>query len=139
MLGKPLQYKCLAIVSAQVSTKPMTPKEAQARIKINQLLEAAGWRFFVEGGSPANIQLEPRVTIKTQDLDAPGENFELPSKRSIDFLLLNDRNVPAKPRLKKAKNFQNWTGQVQLINRGIGRVHIMPARLKPRTDGHTQH
>lgn len=37
-------------------------KEATARIKINQLLEAAGWRFFADGpGRPANIQLEPSV------------------------------------------------------------------------------
>ena len=29
--------------------------EATARIKINKLLEAAGWRFFADGASPANI------------------------------------------------------------------------------------
>lgn len=34
-------------------------KEATARIKINRLLETAGWRFFAEGGAPANIRLEP--------------------------------------------------------------------------------
>jgi type I restriction enzyme, R subunit len=33
-------------------------KEAAARIKINKLLEIAGWRFFPEGKLPANIQLE---------------------------------------------------------------------------------
>jgi type I restriction enzyme R subunit len=37
-------------------------KEATARIKINRLLEAAGWRFFAEGTEPANIRLEPHVT-----------------------------------------------------------------------------
>ena len=72
----------------------MAPKEAQARIKINKLLEAAGWRFFAGGGAPANIQLEPSVTIKTQDLDALGENFENSSKGFIDFLLLNDKGLP---------------------------------------------
>ncbi len=41
-------------------------KEATARIKINKLLEAAGWRFFADGRSPANIQLEHSVTLKTQ-------------------------------------------------------------------------
>ena len=49
-------------------------KEAAARIKINKLLEAAGWRFFAYANGPANIQLEPSVTLKTQDLDAFGEN-----------------------------------------------------------------
>jgi hypothetical protein len=38
-------------------------KEATARIKINLLLEAAGWRFFPEGGAPADICLEPSVAI----------------------------------------------------------------------------
>ena len=50
----------------------MPAKEATARIKINKLLEAAGWRFFQEGGAPANIRLEPSVTIKSTDLDALG-------------------------------------------------------------------
>jgi hypothetical protein len=45
-------------------------KEATARIKINKLLEAAGWRFFADGDMPANIHLEPGVVIKTRDLDA---------------------------------------------------------------------
>lgn len=36
-------------------------KEAQARIKINRLLEAAGWRFFDDGQGKANVALEPNV------------------------------------------------------------------------------
>ena len=72
----------------------MTSKEATARIKINKLLEVAGWRFFADGKSPANIQLEPSITIKTQDLDALGENFDKSSKGFIDFLLLNDKGFP---------------------------------------------
>jgi type I restriction enzyme R subunit len=72
----------------------MANKEATARIKINKLLEAAGWRFFAEGKSPANIQLEPGITIKTPDLDAFGENFEKSIKGFIDFLLLNERGFP---------------------------------------------
>ncbi len=43
-------------------------KEATARVKINKLLEAAGWRFFPEGKLPAKIQLELSVKIKTTDL-----------------------------------------------------------------------
>ncbi|MEQ1743247.1 MAG: DEAD/DEAH box helicase family protein [Candidatus Nitrotoga sp.] len=72
----------------------MANKEATARIKINKLLEAAGWRFFAESKSPPNIQLEPGITIKTPDLDAFGENFEKSSKGFIDFLLLNERSFP---------------------------------------------
>jgi len=44
----------------------MTNKEATARIKINKLLEAARWRFFAQGSEPANIRLEPGVTIKSR-------------------------------------------------------------------------
>lgn len=72
----------------------MTVKEATARIKINKLLEVAGWRFFADGKSPANIQLEPSITIKTQDLDALGQDFEKSSKGFIDFLLLNEKGFP---------------------------------------------
>lgn len=38
----------------------MSQKEAQARIKINKLLEAAGWRFFDE----VNRELIPRMETK---------------------------------------------------------------------------
>ncbi len=72
----------------------MTAKEATARVKINNLLIAAGWRFFPEGNAPANIKLEPSVTIKAADLDALGENFEKTSKGFIDFLLLDSRGFP---------------------------------------------
>lgn len=60
----------------------MTVKEATARIKINKLLEAAGWRFFAEGGQPANIRLEPGVTLKTADLDALGQDFDRVGRRN---------------------------------------------------------
>ena len=69
----------------------MSEKEATARIKINDLLKVAGWRFFAHGVLPANIQLEPSITIKTHDLDALGEDFEKSSKGFIDFLLLNEK------------------------------------------------
>lgn len=71
-------------------------KEATARVKINKLLEAAGWRFFPDedGKAPANICLEPRVTLKENDLNALGENFEKTARGFIDFLLLNQRGFP---------------------------------------------
>jgi type I restriction enzyme R subunit len=69
-------------------------KEAAARIKIDKLLEHAGWRFFAEGKLPANIQLEPSVKIKTTDLDALGNDFEKLSTGFIDFLLLDAKGFP---------------------------------------------
>ena len=68
--------------------------EATARIKINGLLEKAGWRFFPEGGKPANVQLEPSVAVTQTELDALGENFEKTTKGFIDFLLLDSKGFP---------------------------------------------
>jgi type I restriction enzyme R subunit len=72
----------------------MENKEASARIKINKLLEAAGWRFFAEGGVFANIRLEPSVAIKSSDLDTLGNDFDKTSKGFIDFLLLDTKGFP---------------------------------------------
>ncbi|MBX7244650.1 MAG: DEAD/DEAH box helicase family protein [Candidatus Sumerlaeaceae bacterium] len=69
-------------------------KEAAARIKINKLLETAGWRFFADTKGPANIRLEPSVTLKSHEIDALGENFEKAKKGFIDFLLLNEKGFP---------------------------------------------
>ena len=72
----------------------MPEKEATARIKINKLLEAAGWRFFPEGNAPANIRLEPGIKIKTTDLDELGDDFEKTTKGFVDFLLLDAKGFP---------------------------------------------
>ena len=69
-------------------------KEAAARIKINMLLEAAGWRFFRDTNGPANIRLEPSVTIKPADLEGLGDNFEKPAIGFVDFLLLDEKGLP---------------------------------------------
>ena len=69
-------------------------KEAAARIKINKLLEEAGWRFFADAGGPANVQLEPSVALTRQAIDALGENFEKVTKGFIDFLLLDEKGFP---------------------------------------------
>ena len=72
----------------------MAEKEAAARIKINKLLESAGWRFFPENGKPANISLETGVTLKSSELDAFGNDFEKTSKGFIDFLLRDSKGFP---------------------------------------------
>ena len=68
--------------------------EATARIKINRLLERAGWRFFPEGDALANIRLEQSTAITQADLDDLGEDFEKTSKGFIDFLLLDSKGFP---------------------------------------------
>ena len=72
----------------------MHMKEATARVRINKLLEAAGWRFFDDGDGPANIRLEASVTLKKSVLDGLGEDFEKTSKGFVDFLLLDSKGFP---------------------------------------------
>ncbi len=69
-------------------------REATARIKINKLLEAAGWRFFADSHGPANVQLEPSIRLTAQALDALGTDFEKAGKGFVDFLLLNEKGFP---------------------------------------------
>ncbi|MBM3935246.1 MAG: DEAD/DEAH box helicase [SAR202 cluster bacterium] len=72
----------------------MATNEAAARIKINKLLEAAGWRFFPDSSGPANIQLEAGVAVQTHAIDALGSDFEKVKRGAVDFLLLNERGAP---------------------------------------------
>jgi type I restriction enzyme R subunit len=69
----------------------MSAKEAKARIKINKLLEEAGWRFFDDDAGPATVVLEPNVKLTTAQVDALGENFETTSNGFIDFLLMEEQ------------------------------------------------
>ena len=71
-----------------------TNNEAKARIKINRLLETAGWRFEDGPEGPANIQLE--AGVKYSDLGDDLENAVSRSGQSgaIDFLLLDKDKRP---------------------------------------------
>lgn len=69
-------------------------KEAKARIKINRLLEAAGWHFFDTAAGNANIALEHNVKLTQPQVDAMGNDFETTSQGFTDFLLLDDKNFP---------------------------------------------
>jgi len=70
-------------------------KEAQARIKINKLLEESGWRFIPDENGPANIELESGIRISPEDFHKLGDNFEnIDEFRTIkhgfiDYLLLD--------------------------------------------------
>ena len=88
-------------------------KEATARIKINKLLEAAGWRFFADASGPANIRLEPSVTIKSTDLDALGDNFEKSGRGFVDLLLLDAKGFPLLVLEAKAEDKNPLVGKEQ--------------------------
>lgn len=68
--------------------------EAHARIKINKLLEDAGWRFFDSDEGPANILLENQVKITQTDIDDWGNDYEKVKGGALDFLLLDSNGKP---------------------------------------------
>ena len=72
----------------------MPTKEAQARIKINKLLEAAGWRFFDDVHGRSNVVLEPNVKLTQPQVDALGNDFQTAGNGFVDFLLLDENGFP---------------------------------------------
>lgn len=91
----------------------MIDKEAKARIKINKLLEEAGWRFFDTDQGKANILLENNVKITEKKLDEFGEDFEHTTNGFIDFLLLNDKGFLIVVLEAKAENKNPLFGKEQ--------------------------
>ncbi|HOB03310.1 MAG TPA: type I restriction endonuclease, partial [Casimicrobium huifangae] len=91
----------------------MPAKEATARIKINRLLEAAGWRFFGDANGRANIALEPNVKLTQTRVDALGENFDGVSNGFVDFLLLDDNGFPLVVLEAKAEDKNPLVGKEQ--------------------------
>jgi type I restriction enzyme R subunit len=70
-------------------------KEAQARIRINRLLEQAGWRFFPHDGKPDNIICEHRTAKRVfQPAADLGNDFEKAPDGFVDYLLLNGDRRP---------------------------------------------
>jgi len=88
-------------------------KEATARIKINRLLEAAGWRFFDNGNGPANICLEPSVNLEPNTLSDLGEDFERSGKGFVDFLMLDAKGFPLMVLEAKAEDKDPLIGKEQ--------------------------
>ncbi len=72
----------------------MSAKEAKSRLKINKLLEEAGWRFFEKDGKPANVQVELNVKMSKKQVDDMGENFDKVTNGFVDFLLLDNNGHP---------------------------------------------
>jgi len=89
------------------------PKEAQARIKINKLLEEAGWRFFDSADGKANIVLEPSVKITKRNLSDFGDDFDKTKTGLIDFLLLDKQGFPFIVLEAKAENKNPLFGKEQ--------------------------
>ncbi len=69
-------------------------KEARARIKINKLLEEAGWYFLDQDGHKANILLENHTRITGHAINEMGEDYETTSSGFVDFLLFDQNGFP---------------------------------------------
>lgn len=89
----------------------MAEKEAKARIKINKLLEEAGWRFFDTDKGKATIKLES--SIKMDDL---GEDFENSKNGFIDFLLVDENQNPVLVLEAKKESLNQLVGKEQARN-----------------------
>ncbi|MBX3241855.1 MAG: DEAD/DEAH box helicase family protein [Chitinophagaceae bacterium] len=89
----------------------MAEKEAKARIKINKLLEEAGWRFFDNEQGKATIKLES--SIRMDDL---GEDFENSKNGFIDFLLVDENQNPVLVLEAKKESLNPLVGKEQARN-----------------------
>ena len=94
----------------------MSAKEAKARIKINKMLEDAGWRFFDCEEGPANIQLEANVKLTKKQIDDCGENFEKIKNGFVDFLLLDENGKPFIVLEAKSEDLDPLVGKEQARN-----------------------
>ena len=72
----------------------MKKNEASARIKINRLLEEAGWRFEDSPAGKANIELESGVTFGDLGDDLENAVSRNGTRGAIDFLLLDKDKKP---------------------------------------------
>jgi len=93
-------------------------KEAKARIKINGLLQRAGWRFFDDENGPANIALETNVKIKKKQikkkvLDQFGDDFEKTGNGFVDYLLLDSKGFPCAVLEAKSEKLDPLAGKEQ--------------------------
>jgi type I restriction enzyme R subunit len=88
-------------------------KEAKARIRINKLLDEAGWRFFDNEKGKSNIQLEPNVKISQKDIDSFGDDFEHTKSGFIDYLLLGSDHFPIAVLEAKRENIHPLSAKEQ--------------------------
>ena len=84
----------IELVSLHRQSDRVPMNEAAARIRINKLHEAAGWCFFADGVSPANICLEANVASRASGRDRVGN--DTPLMGSISF------HGPRRTRLERA-------------------------------------
>jgi len=88
-------------------------KESKARIRINDLLQRSGWRFFDDQTGPANIALEAHLKLKQKTLEALGDDFEKTANGYVDYLLMDERSFPIAVLEAKSEKFDPLIGKEQ--------------------------
>lgn len=91
----------------------MSNNEAQARIKINHMLEESGWRFLDDENGQANVALEQETKITRHQLDEMGVDFESTQQGYLDFLLLDEHGHPLVVLEAKSENKNPLVGKEQ--------------------------
>ena len=101
--------------------------EAQARILINRLLEAAGWRLTHADRLRANVLCEHRIGRKSLPLGAElGNDFEHAPSGFVDYLLLNTDLRPVAVVEAKRESIDPLTAKEQARDyaRSLGVRHV---------------
>lgn len=102
-------------------------REAGARIKINKLLEASGWRFEDGPEGTANIELEAGVKFSELGDDLENAVSRSGARGAIDFLLLDKDKRPLVVLEAKKKSIDPSSAKEQARNyaRNIGARFII--------------
>jgi type I restriction enzyme R subunit len=102
-------------------------REAGARIKINRLLEASGWRFEDGPDGKANIELEAGVKYSELGDDLENAVSRTGTRGAIDFLLLDKDRKPLVVLEAKKKSIDPLSAKEQARNyaRNVGARFII--------------
>jgi type I restriction enzyme R subunit len=102
-------------------------REAGARIKINRLLEASGWRFEDGPDGKANIELEAGVKYSELGDDLENAVSRSGTRGAIDFLLLDKDRKPLVVLEAKKKSIDPLSAKEQARNyaRNVGARFII--------------
>ena len=102
-------------------------REAGARIKINKLLEASGWRFEDGPEGTANIELEAGVKFSELGDDLENAVSRSGARGAIDFLLLDKDKRPLVVLEAKKKSIDPLSAKEQARNyaRNVGARFII--------------
>jgi type I restriction enzyme R subunit len=102
-------------------------REAGARIKINRLLEASGWRFEDGPDGKANIELEAGVKFAELGDDLENAVSRSGTRGAIDFLLLDKDQKPLVVLEAKKKSIDPLSAKEQARNyaRNVGARFII--------------